>query len=62
MESEDIDPIEEIYERRRRLSDRFDNDPRRIGEFLMEYQKQFADRLISRRSSGSARPTGTQPP
>jgi hypothetical protein len=43
------DPIEEIREIRRRISERFGHDPQRLGEHYIEYQKKFADRLISKR-------------
>lgn len=41
------DVIEEVREIRRRISAEFDDDPARIAEHYMEYQKQFADRLVS---------------
>lgn len=48
-------PIEEIYEIRLRISARYGNDVRRLGEHYMEYQKQFSDRLISRRDAEAAK-------
>lgn len=44
------DVIEEVREIRRRISARFDDDPVKLGAYLMEYQKQFADRLIDLRT------------
>lgn len=41
------DVIEEVREIRRRISGRFNDDPVRIVEHYMEYQKQFADRLVN---------------
>lgn len=43
-EADDI--IEEVREIRRKISARFDDDPVKLGAYLMEYQKQFADRLV----------------
>ncbi|HEU4882407.1 MAG TPA: hypothetical protein VFT45_09190 [Longimicrobium sp.] len=43
-EADDI--IEEVREIRRRISAQFDDDPVKLGAYLMEYQKQFADRLV----------------
>lgn len=40
------DAIEEARAARRQLWAEFDNDPARLGEYLREYEKQFADRLI----------------
>jgi hypothetical protein len=44
-EADDI--VEEVREIRRRISAQFDDDPARTVEHYMEYQKQFADRLVS---------------
>jgi hypothetical protein len=41
--------IDEIHEIRRRLAEKYGNDPVRIGEHLMEFQQQFKDRLVSKR-------------
>jgi hypothetical protein len=41
------DAIEEVREGRRQLWAEFDNDPVKFHEHLMEYQKQFGDRLIT---------------
>jgi hypothetical protein len=47
MESETCDPvIDEIRAIRRRISARFGHDPARLVAHDMEFQKQFADRLI----------------
>jgi hypothetical protein len=40
------DAVEEVRKIRREISARFDHDPFRLAEFYMEYQEQFADRLI----------------
>ena len=40
------DAIEEVREIRRQISARFDDDPVKLGEHLMEWQKQHVDRLI----------------
>lgn len=51
-EHEDDDPlIDEIHEIRRQISARFGNDPARLVEHYMKYQKQFKDRLISTREA-----------
>lgn len=47
-EADDI--IEEVREIRRRISARFDDDPVKLGAYLMEYQKRFADRLVDPRT------------
>jgi hypothetical protein len=41
------DAIEEVREVRRQMWAEFDNDPRKYYEHLLEYQKQFADRLVT---------------
>lgn len=38
--------IDEIREIRRRIWERHGNDPKRVVEHYIEYQKQFADRLV----------------
>ncbi|HEX6369434.1 MAG TPA: hypothetical protein VF006_10910 [Longimicrobium sp.] len=43
-EADDI--IEEVREIRRKISARFDDDPVKLGEFLMESQKRHGDRLV----------------
>jgi hypothetical protein len=40
--------LEELDEARRRMFERCDRDPDRVLAYYLEYQKQFADRLISR--------------
>jgi hypothetical protein len=40
--------IDEIREVRRRISERFGHDPRKLVEHYMELQKRHADRLIDR--------------
>jgi hypothetical protein len=43
------DPLlEELDAARRRLFAKCGNDPERVFEWFLEYQKQYADRLISR--------------
>ena len=49
------DAIEEVREIRRQISARFDDDPVKLGEFLMESQKRHGDRLVY----PGTRPTGT---
>jgi Mg/Co/Ni transporter MgtE len=42
------DPLlDEIDEARRRILAECDNDPRKALESYLEYQKQFADRLVN---------------
>jgi hypothetical protein len=43
-EADDI--IEEVREIRRRISARFDDDPVKLGEFLMESQKRHGEWLV----------------
>jgi len=38
--------IDEIREIRRRIWERHGNDPKRVVEQYIEYQKQLADRLV----------------
>ncbi|HEX6749089.1 MAG TPA: hypothetical protein VF092_17450 [Longimicrobium sp.] len=41
------DPVvDEIRRIRRQIAARHGNDPKRLVEHYMEYQKQFADRLV----------------
>ena len=47
LDDDTPDPlIDEIRAIRKELSDRFDNDPIKLGQYLMELQKQYADRLV----------------
>ena len=39
-------PIEEIREVRRRISERFDHDPERLVAHYIKLQEQYRDRLI----------------
>lgn len=39
--------IDEIRKIRREISQEFENDIRKLCEHLMEYQKQFSDRLVT---------------
>jgi ribosomal 50S subunit-associated protein YjgA (DUF615 family) len=42
------DPLlDEVDEARQRILAECDNDPKKVMESYLEYQKQFADRLIS---------------
>jgi hypothetical protein len=50
------DAVEEVRAVRRRLSARFDDDPAKIAEYYMEYQKQFGDRLLE--PDGIEKPSG----
>lgn len=41
------DPVvEEVREIRRRISEQFDHDPKRLVEHYIELQKRYADRLV----------------
>lgn len=42
------DVIEEIREIRRQISAEFGDDVVAFGAYFMEYEKQFADRLVTR--------------
>jgi hypothetical protein len=45
--SEQGDPlIDEIRKIRRQISEEHGNDIRRLGEYLMKVQEQYADRLV----------------
>jgi glycyl-tRNA synthetase alpha subunit len=41
------DAISWVRESRRRISERFGNDPRRLVEYYIELQEQYRDRMIS---------------
>jgi hypothetical protein len=42
------DPLlDEVDEARRRILAECDNDPKKVMESYLEYQKQFADRLVN---------------
>ncbi len=38
--------VEEVREARRRIEEACGNDPAKLIEHYMEYQKQFSDRLV----------------
>jgi hypothetical protein len=40
------EPIDEIRELRRRISERFDYDPARLVAYYVKLQEQYRDRLI----------------
>lgn len=40
--------IDEVREVRRRISARFDHDPRRLAEHYMKIQERYTDRLLRR--------------
>jgi len=40
------EPIEEIRELRRQISERFENDPDKLVAHYLQLQKQYADRLV----------------
>lgn len=65
MKEEEIfdDPVlEEIWAIRERLGERFGNDVRKLGEYYMEVQKQFADRLVpAPEDGGHATPDRRKP-
>lgn len=49
VSKESSDPLlEELAEARERIFARCDRDPAKVLEYYLEYQKQYADRLISR--------------
>jgi hypothetical protein len=57
------DPLlEEIWAIRRRLGARYGNDPARLVEHYMEYQKQFADRLVPPPANSGFKPIGSDEP
>ena len=42
------DPLlDEVDEARRRLLAEFDNDPRKVMEYYIQQQEQYADRLVN---------------
>ena len=44
--SRNDEPIDEIRELRRRISERFDHDPARLVAYYVKLQEQYRDRLI----------------
>lgn len=54
-EADDI--IEEVREIRWKISARFDDDPVRLGEFLMESQKRHGTRLVYPGTRQAGKPT-----
>jgi hypothetical protein len=56
------DAIEEVREVRRQIWAEFDNDPYKYYEHLLEYQKQFADRLITSPEQLAQTARGTEEP
>lgn len=54
------DPLlDEIDEARRRILADCDNDPEKALYSILEYQKQFADRLVNYSKEPSSRKTST---
>ena len=53
--------IEEIHEIRRRMSERYGNDPVRLGEHYMEYQKKLKEELSALREARAARRESAPP-
>jgi hypothetical protein len=49
------DAIEEVREIRRQIWAEFDNDPCKYYEHLLEYHKQFADRVVTGEQRDAAR-------
>lgn len=45
MSDQDDPLIDEIHEIRRQISERFGNDPVRLGEHYMEYQEKLKEEL-----------------
>jgi hypothetical protein len=56
------DAIEEVREVRRQIWAEFDNDPYKYYEHLLEYQKQFGDRLIISPEQPGDAPRDTEEP
>jgi hypothetical protein len=54
-EADDI--IEEVREIRRQISARFDDDPVKLGAYLMESQKRHGDRLVYPGTRPNGNPT-----
>ena len=40
-------PIDEIREIRHQISHKFNNDPKKIVEYYIQFQKKYQDRLIN---------------
>jgi hypothetical protein len=46
--------VEEVRTTRRAISAEFDHDPHKYYEYLVEYQKQFGNRLVTRGNKSAA--------
>ena len=58
MKPSESDPvIDEIREVRRRISARFDHDPKRLIAYYIELQRRYQDRLMDPEKSPHAIPT-----
>ena len=53
--NDDDDFLDEIHAIRRRISERFGNDPVRLGEHYMEYQEKLKEELRVLREARAAR-------
>lgn len=51
--------IDEVRRARKAISRAFNNDPKLLVEHLIEYQKQFEDRLVSA-PAGGPQPEGSE--
>jgi len=54
MNMKPLDPVDEIRAIRARISMRYDNDPRKLGEYYQELQKQYVGRLVLRTVSSES--------
>jgi hypothetical protein len=55
MKDMDIDPVEELHEIRQKLYKKAGGTPEAYVRYLMEQQKQYADRLVDFSDSGTAK-------
>ncbi len=47
MSTKPLDPVDEIRAIRANLSKRYGNDPRKLGEYYQQLQKQYGNRLVT---------------
>lgn len=47
MNTKPLDPVDEIRAIRANLSKRYDNDPRKLGEYYQQLQKKYGARLVT---------------
>lgn len=55
-----IDPVDEIRAIRKQISERFQNDPKQLGEYYIKLQEQYASRVVMPRDDHLPEEEGNQ--